>query len=505
MDLALKAEDILYCNIDKLGFYFNSSQLFWYFKYQDPFTDRKEVIQIWNEKLEFKVYLTKEGLNGYDKKVWFKIEFCEKWYEVIDIFFNENAERALCVFHWKLWRLSFLADFEFSNDNLIDFILEKFTEITLREIHICMDIEKDIDYLTRVDAELRRTAPYLKKKRRADDKEEYYTFDRGKYWKHILIWNESNKDNKEYYYRIYNKTNQVRDDGIEDFYLDYFNEYKSIFRYEIELRQNIAKRIDINDLRTKLGNSWKYAVSEWIFWVLASYFKVKKKFGFVFWKLEFKDIKLKRADNKITGSVGKKIDTFHLLPQLKSIKTQAQNIENKTGIPIKDNLDKIDEVIGESKDYIYYLTLYKWIFRTLQNHYENNRVNNFDELTEVIKGATNYTLTFLKTDYNTFFKIIRGWINKNAESVIEFLSDNDNSLMEMIYFYYFWWLREWIIFDFLDVLREWNLPIFENYFEDHKKYKEILEKKQKEIQFKTNKGEASFEEYATTVYQIVYS
>lgn len=505
MDLALKPEDILYCNIDKLGFYFDWSELFWYFKHQEPFTDRKETITIWKEKLEFKVYLTEETLQVYDKKVWFKIEFWKKWYEVIDILFNTKSGKAMCVFHWKLWRLSFLADFEFSNDDLINFIVEKFTGITLREIHICMDIEADAEYLTRVDAELRKTAPYLKKIKEEDDSEEYYSFDNWKYGRSITIWNESNKDNKEYFYKIYNKTFQAEKDNIENFYLDYFNEKRNIFRYEIELRQNIAKWIDINDLRTKLGNSWKYAVNEWIFSVLASYFEVKKKFDFVFWELDYKDVKIKRVNNKITGSLWKKIDTFNLLPQLKSIKTQAQNIENKTGIPIKDNLDKIDEVIGESKDYIYYLTLYKWIFRTLQNHYENNRVNNFDELTEVIKGATNYTLTFLKTDYNTFFKVIRGWINKNAESVIEFLSDNDNSLMEMIYFYYFWWLREWIIFDFLDVLREWNLPIFEKYFEDHKKYKEILEDKQQEIFIKTNKGQASFEEYATTVYQIVYS
>lgn len=506
MDLALKPEDILYCNVDKLWFYFNSSELFWYFKYQEPFTDRKEVIQIWNEKIEFKVYLQDKELNWWDKKVWFKIEFWKKWYEVIDILFNENAERALCVFHWKLWRLSFLADFDFTNDDLIDFILEKFTGITLREIHICMDIESDAEYLSRVDTELRKVAPYLQKsKNKTEDKEEYYTFDIWKYGKHITIWNESNKDNKEYFYKIYNKTFQAEKDNITNFYLDYFNEKKNVFRYEIELRQNIAKGININDLRTKIGNKWKYAVSEWVFWVLASYFRIKKKFDFVFWKLDYKDIKLKRASNQITGSVGKKINAFNLIPQLRSLKTQAQNIENKTGISIKNNLDKLDEVIWESEDYKYYLTIYKWIFRTIQNHYENNKVSNFDELAEVIKGATKYALNFLKTDYTTFFKIIRGWINRNAESVVEFLADNDNSIMEMIYFYYFGSLREWIIFDFLDVLKEWNLPIFEKYFENHKKYKEVLEEKKQEIFIKTNKGQASFEEYATTVSQIIYS
>lgn len=497
MSLEIKVDDILYCNIDKLWFYFKSSDYFWYFKSQEPFTDRKEVLTIWGVKYNFLVYLSDEGLNWYDKKVGFKIEFRNKYYEVIDIMFNEREKRYLCVFHWKLWRFSSLLDFSFTSEDLIDFITENFTGIGLREIHICLDIEEKVDYLNDIDAYLRKNAPTVTKN------DISYDFSSWEFGKHIYMWIESKKDNKEYYYKIYNKTIQAKKAGIDEMYVDYCIDEKNVFRYEIELRQNIAKTINIEDLKIK-WNNWKYVINEWICKVFISYFVDKKKFDFVFWKLPVENIKIKRSANIATGSAWKKVNDLKLLPKLKSLRTQAQNIENITGIPIKNNFNKLDEVIWESQDYQYYITLYKWIFRTIQNNYAENQVSNFDELTVIITDATQYTLNFLKVDYTTFFKVIRWWINRNADSVVEFLADNDSSLMEMIYFYYFWRLREWILFDFLDVLKEWNLPVFEKYFKDNKFLHNEIIKKERAINTMEDNKSLSLKDYSTELYKIIY-
>lgn len=498
MSFEINVDDIIYCNVDKLWFYFKKFTTFEYFKEREPFTDRKEIVNIWWRDYEFYVYLKDDELrHWYERKLWFKIEFEKKLYEVIDILYNKHDTRYLCVFHWKLWRFATFWAFKFTNVDLVDFIQKQFTEIQLREIHICLDIRESEDYITRLYDYIKTNVLDLAKKRT------FRKNDEGLYGTQIEIGIASKKDNKEYYYKIYNKTTQVKNDKIDNLYTDYCWKEKHVFRYELELRPTVAKSINIEDLKTN-GNDWKYVLHEWICRTLISYFWDKQWFQFVFWKLPIEKVKIKRLSNKADGSTWKKIDDFKLLPKLKSLRTQAQNIENITGIPIKDNFDKLDEVIWESQDYRYYITLYKWIFRTIQNHYEEHEVNNFDELSEVIKSATNYAINFLKTDYNNFFKVIRWWINKNSDSVVEFLSNNDNSLVELIYFYYFWRLREWILFDFLDVLKEWNLSIFENYFKSNKQLQERISRKKKIISSLENVDTITFEEYWTEIYNILY-
>lgn len=498
MSFEINVDDIVYCNVDKLWFYFKKFTTFEYFREREPFTDRKEIVNIWWKEYEFYVYLKNDELrHWYERKLWFKIEFEKKLYEVIDILYNKHDTRYLCVFHWKLWRFATFWAFKFTNIDLIDFIQKHFTEIQLREIHICLDIRDNEDYISRIYDYVKANIPDLAKKKT------FRKNDKGLYGAQIEIGIASKKDNKEYYYKIYNKTTEVQDEKITNLYVDYCWKEKHIFRYELELRPTVAKSINIEDLKTK-WNDGKYVLNEWICRTLISYFWDKQWFQFVFWKLPVEKVKIKRLANKADGSTGKKVDDFKLLPKLKSLRTQAQNIENITGIPIKNNFDKLDEVIWESQDYLYYLTLYKWIFRTIKNHYEDNEVQNFDELSELIKGATSYTLNFLKTDYNTFFKIIRWWINRNTDSVVEFLADNENSLSEMIYFYYFWRLREWILFDFLDVLKEWNLPIFQQYFENDEKLRDNLAKKQKSISMLNDNSNLSFNDYSKSVFNIFY-
>lgn len=506
LDLQINADDILYCNIDKLGFYFKSSELFWYFKSKDPFPDREEVIAIWDIKYNFLVYLSDKDLNGYDKKLWLKIEFRWEYYEVIDILFNLKENRYLCVFHWKLWRFSTLKDFWFSNQTLIEFISKNFTGIQLREIHICLDVEEKENYLTRINEYIKNYVPKVFNK-------DTYNFSSWNLWRQIEIGLPDRKNNKEFFYKIYNKTLQARKMWIDKIYVDYcLSTEKNVFRYEIEFRQNIAKTIKLEDLKLlwpqledkKESHSGRYILNEWICRTLVSYFIDKQKFDFVFWKLNIENVKLKRSTNRATGSVGKKVNDLNLVSQLKSIRTQAKNIETITWISLKNNFDKLDEMIWESEDYKYYITVYKWIFRTIRNHYENNEVKDFDELTEIVKGATIYALNFLKTDYRTFFKVIRWGINRNADSVIEFLADNENSLVEMIYFYYFWRLREWILFDFLDVLREWNLPLFQTYFENDKKLRKQIIEKQKTINAIEEENVLNIDWYSTAIFNIFY-
>lgn len=506
LDLQINADDILYSNIDKLGFYFKSSELFWYFKSKDPFPDKEEVITIWDTKYNFLVYLSDKDLNGYDKKLWLKIEYRGEYYEVIDILFNIKESRYLCVFHGKLWRFSTLKEFGFSNQILIEFISKNFTEIQLREIHICLDVEEKEDYLTRINEYIKNYVPKVFNK-------DTYNFSSWNLWRQIEIGLPDRKNNKEFFYKIYNKTLQARKMWIDKIYVDYcLSTEKNVFRYEIEFRQNIAKTIKLEDLKLiwpilenkKQMHAGKYILNEWICRTLISYFVDKQKFDFVFWQLNIENVKLKRSENRATGSVGKRISDLNLIGQLKSLRTQAKNIESTTWIPLKNNFDKLDEIIGESQDYRYYITIYRGIFRTIKNHYEENEVKDFDELSELIKGATTYALNFLKTDYNNFFKIIRWWINRNADSVIEFLADNENSLSELIYFYYFWRLREWILFDFLDVLKEWNMPLFQKYFEDDKKLRESIANKQKSISMLNDDSNLSFDDYSKSVFNIFY-
>lgn len=466
----IKPEDILYCSVDKLAFDFESSDFDLFAKTPD-FPFKKEVILIGKEEVVFEMYSTSVWLDNYDKKIGFKIAYREKKYEVVDIFYNLKKKWRTGYVHWKLWRMAWLQDFDFGHDDVLTFVNEHFKWVKLKEIHVCTDVlltngKESETFIREIDKHVTANVPKAADRGFGIDLKD----DRIE-----ATFGKKGRGNKDFYYKIYDKKLEIENHQISDFYLDYVTRPEDVIRFEIEIRKNVAPKFSLSDIASSNGGKWA-VVSKKLFGLLASYFTDKKHID-VFSEVSFENVKIKRQDNLLRGSLGKRVNDTGQIQNVKNIGTRLGRLDDKTQSSFSSTIRQIELTRRQAENYEYFLSLYRRTFETIQIAYEETRPQDFEELLNLIKAASSYAINFSGESQEEFFATITGWINRNEESVIQFLDGNEWYLTELMYFYYEGKYKEPIFTDLMDVIEAANLPVMAKYFAEKWNLRKRIEKK----------------------------
>lgn len=460
----IKQEQIQYFNIDHLTINFDKTE-YWSLRENRP----EKIVLPFDSGSFYIDYKCRENNNkkaNYDLFLYLKYEYKGKKYNLISIGFWKFNKLFL---HWKLFRLSKLRDTDFDINDILDFIFDKFTNISIHKLELCLDIKSHNNSL------LEEIAKKLKK----EDNNSYTYYDNSAWFESVNMWKLDEKDNKEYYYRIYDKKKEIIVNKSKNFYLNYFDFEESVYRFEISIRSRISKKINFKNL---YFNWWK---NKKLFNILLTYFQ--KKNVDIFDNIEYERTLIKAIENEVKWSNITKIKKLDLEKMVKATNTNLKNIEYQSWIHRYELMGNIDKTVKDLNNYDEYIFLYRSLFSTINEVYKNNEnYLTFQELKQVIEWWLEYIADTFDITWEEFIYKIKWAVNSNLEL---FLDNFTNNMIKIIYIYYEESnLQNEKILSFLNIINEDNVNEFRKYF-DKKISKKYISRIKKKVEYVFNDKE----------------
>lgn len=448
-----KEEHIKYFNLDSLHLSFSNSK---FDILKSNFISKINNSIIWDIYIE---KITNSRNKNFLYEYFFKIDYRNQKYNLFQLrFWNDSNKLEI---NWRFLRLSRFKDVNFSTNDIFDFIKDNFWNISIKKLDIALD------FYVKEDKFLEKLYSYLKNTKKVTNLTNYqswYDFES------INIWNLDEKDNKYYYYRIYDKKKEIIKNDNKILYLDYFNNSYDIFRFEISLRTEVAKNFKIDDFYFKNNKNKK------LFDILITYFN--KKWVDVF-DLKYEKFLIKSIENNVSWSLDSAINKTNNVRVLKSINTSLKKIEDETWEDRINLLKKLDKTILDNTKHKEYLILYESLFETIFIYYDKSNLDEikYQDLVKIINWWLERVSSFLWISINEFLNNVRWEVNNNISLIFSLF---DEKIIKVIHLYYFnKQFKDDNIFLFLKIINESNITELNKFFDENfsKRYLSKLEKK----------------------------
>lgn len=427
-------DKLLHCWIDRLDFKINKSRSFSMCNWNSII--KSLAIKLGENEYTFNVIWERVS-TYFTWKLSLKFNYRLKDYLFAEILFLNWIINKVCI-HGKAWKLASLSDVWFNAEDILDWARSEFVIKELSKIDLCADFQIDEDNLKQWFLDnLYESINKSWKCSRFTEKEGYES---------VNIWIRDKKDNKDFYFRVYDKQKEIIANKTKSLYLDYVDNPYKIIRFEMELRSNIANNINIKELYSQ----------EIIYNYIATYFWRKHcdYFQNIWINFEKKLIKRKH-DNSLWGSAVARLDKLKFTTQIKSLRTQTAKLENDTGLSIDKLMAVVNPDLWIVENYSKYILTFRWIFSTIRYVFESWDKVKYRELHDIIKNYLLYISSFYEITPEEYLWYVRWWINKELES---FVSENEDAFLYLIHIYY--WnnsIKSDDLHWFLDILSENNL------------------------------------------------
>lgn len=322
------------------------------------------------------------------------------------------------IIQGKFFRAAQIDDFGFNTQHILTFLKEHFLDIKVLSFDYCMDIAVPVehtDFLSTIyfEAYEVRSTGHTHFKTVANDGDIESIYD----------WKKDYHDNDTLFGRYYDKKKDILTKGTQYLYMNYLDNPKNIYRFELEFRRVSCQQLDfITDIMD----------SKKLFNIFLT--KLESKGILIFSGVfDFQKTLIKREnkhENKLKWGDMYKLDTLGKVRQAKSVLSQLNKMEN-IGIDImsfKEHTEDLD--ILKAQEYSFY---YMGMLDGITEFFLGAEKVLYRDFQKEIEAHIEYVETTMGIPFEQFIKYVKGYVDENLENMKQYLS---RPIYCLIYIYY---------------------------------------------------------------------